>query len=401
MVAKLPHNPRVILAPGDPALAAEIARVLGAPGLPVGDWFIKLEGLTAGQAIRLNGLAVGHGGGALLHDKEGNRADAILRVPGDCLPLFLEVVGNDAAVGPVVAEAIRATTEAYGRSTFSLVCGGQTLAVGRRTLLMGVVNVTPDSFSDGGQFLDAVKAIEQGKRLAAEGADILDIGGESTRPGAQPVEAEEECRRVLPVIEALAREVQIPLSIDTAKAVVARRAFDAGATMLNDVTALRGDPEMPALAARSGVPVVLMHMQGTPRTMQASPHYGDLMSEIVAYLRRSMAIAADAGVREDRVIVDPGIGFGKTLEHNLEILRRLGELRSLGCPILVGPSRKRFIGTLLGDAPVTERLWGTAATVAFAITRGAHILRVHDVAAMRQVALVADAMVRECGPQSR
>ncbi len=274
---------------------------------------------------------------------------------------------------------------------------------------MGIVNVTPDSFSDGGQFYDTAKAIEHGRRLAAEGADILDIGGESTRPGAQPVDAEAECARVLPVIEALAKETAVPISIDTSKAAVARRALDAGATILNDVTALRSDPAMAAVAAQAGVPLVLMHMQGTPRSMQHAPHYGDLMSEVVAYLRQSMAIAVDAGVRDDQLVVDPGLGFGKTLDHNLELVRRLGELRSLGRPILLGPSRKSMIGKVLGShlhfahggyvpnedvtpiLPVTERAFGTAALVALGIARGAHILRVHDVAEMSQVARMTDA----------
>ncbi|MBM4036752.1 MAG: dihydropteroate synthase [Planctomycetes bacterium] len=257
---------------------------------------------------------------------------------------------------------------------------------------MGIVNVTPDSFSDGGEFLEADKAIEHGRRLAAEGADILDVGGESTRPGAEPVDAEAECARVLPVIQALAKDLAVPISIDTSKAAVARRSIDAGATIINDVTALRGDPEMAGVAARSGLPLVLMHMQGTPRTMQESPRYDDLMSEIVAYLRASVASAVEAGASEEQLVVDPGLGFGKTLGHNLEILRRLGELRSLGRPILIGPSRKSMIGKVLG-APMSQRAFGTAAAVAYGIARGAHIVRVHDVAAMRQVARMADALV--------
>jgi dihydropteroate synthase len=258
---------------------------------------------------------------------------------------------------------------------------------------MGIVNVTPDSFSDGGEFYETGKAIEHGRRLAAEGADILDIGGESTRPGAQPVDAETECARILPVIAALAKEVSIPISVDTSKAAVARRALDAGAAMLNDVTALRGDPAMAPLAAESRAPLVLMHMQGTPRSMQENPHYGDLMGEITAYLRASMALAADAGVSEEQLVVDPGLGFGKTVAHNLELLRRVGELRSLGRPILLGPSRKSMIGKVCG-APMAQRAWGTAAAVALAVARGAHIVRVHDVAEMRQAALMADAIVR-------
>ena len=387
MTSRLPYNPRVVSAPGDPALAAEIERFVGA-GPAVGDWFLKLEGLGLAEADELRGASIRHGGGLLPNLRGEERADAILRIPADCVPAFLDAIEPTLA-GP--AKAIRETFDAWLRETFSLRCGGESLELGRRTLVMGIVNVTPDSFSDGGQFADPAVAIEHGRRLAAEGADILDIGGESTRPGAEPVDAETECRRVLPVIEALAREFQVPISIDTAKAAVARRAFDAGARILNDVTALRGDPEMARFAAEAGAPVVLMHMQGTPRTMQKDPHYDDLMGEIVGYLRQSMARAVEAGVAEDQLIVDPGIGFGKTLDHNLEIIRRLPELRSLGRPILLGTSRKKFIGTIL-DAAVDERLLGTAATVAFGIARGAHIVRVHDVAAMRQVARMTDAL---------
>ncbi|HUT33944.1 MAG TPA: dihydropteroate synthase [Planctomycetota bacterium] len=394
MTAKLPYNPRVIVAPGDAALAAEIQRLVGF-GPPVGDWFLKLEGLRSAQCAPLVGQASRHGGGALVHEKGDGSADALLRVPGDVLEALLSALAADEA-GDDLVGAIRATADAWQQRRFVLQCGPRTLEVGCRTLLMGIVNVTPDSFSDGGQFYDPGKAIEHGRRLAAEGADILDIGGESTRPGAGPVDAETECARVLPVIEALAGDIGIPISIDTSKAAVARRALAAGATVLNDVTALRGDAAMAAVAAEAGVPVVLMHMQGTPRSMQEAPHYDDLMSEVVAYLRGSMAIAVDAGVREDQLVVDPGLGFGKALAHNLEIVRRLGELRSLGRPILLGPSRKSMIGKVLGGTgilPVGERMPGTAAVVGLGIARGAHMVRVHDLAAMRQVARMTDAML--------
>lgn len=389
VIAGLPYNPRVIGAPGDAALAAEVARFVGC-GPAVGDWFISLEAIPSQQCGTLVHQAMRHGGGALARERGDGAADALLRVPGDtletCLIALEEELGDK-----VLADAVRETARAWARTSFALDCRGRRLEVGRRTLLMGIVNVTPDSFSDGGAFFDARRAIEHGLRLAAEGADILDVGGESTRPGAEPVSAEAECQRVLPVIEALARDASVPVSVDTSKSLVALRALDAGAAIINDVTALRGDPEMAAVAARSGAPLVLMHMQGTPRTMQQHPHYANLMGEVLAYLRASMALAADAGVSEEQLVVDPGLGFGKALEHNLELLRRLGELRSLGRPILAGPSRKSFIGKLTG-APVGERLFGTAAAVALAIERGAHILRVHDVAAMRQAALLADAL---------
>jgi dihydropteroate synthase len=397
VTAKLPHNPRVLAAPGHPALAQEAARIVG-HGPPAGEWFVKLEGLNSAQAEHVSHTAARHGGGALIHETRTGAADAILRMPGDSLAAYVADLGAVVAAAEV-AEAVRSTTDAWQRETFTLHCGVHRLELGRRTLLMGIVNVTPDSFSDGGDFLDPGKAIEHGKRLAEEGADILDIGGESTRPGAKAVDAGSECERVLPVIEALVGELALPISIDTSKATVAQRALDAGATMLNDVTALRSDPQMSAVAAESSAPLVLVHMQGTPRTMQKDPHYGDLMSEIVAYLRQSMAMAVDAGVDEEQIIADPGIGFGKTLEHNLEILRRLSELRNLGRPILLGTSRKSMIGAVLG-VPTGERLFGTAATVAFGIERGAHIVRVHDVAEMRQVAKMTDAMVGKATEES-
>jgi len=399
VTAKLPYNPRVIVAPGDAALAEEIERFVGF-GPPVGDWFIKLEGLAAGQGSALAGEAGRHGGGALLSAARGDGlADALLRLPGDALEVFLQVLA-EGGIGADLIGAIRATALAWQRSAFTLRCRGRVLDVGTRTLLMGIVNVTPDSFSDGGRFYEPGAAVEQGLRLAAEGADIVDVGGESTRPGAEAVDAETECRRVLPVIEGLAAQGALPISIDTSKAVVARRALDAGASIINDVTALRGDPEMAAVAAQSDVPLILMHMQGTPRTMQQAPHYDDLMSEVVAHLRGAMAAAVDAGVDEEQLVVDPGLGFGKTLDHNLELLRRLGELRSLGRPILIGPSRKSFIGKVLG-VPADERVLGTAAAVAFAIARGAHIIRVHDVAQISQVARMTDAMLgRGAAPTS-
>jgi len=390
VTAKLPYNPRVLAAPGDPDLDEETRRFVGS-SLPVGEWVLKVEGLNIAQGVELERVASAHDGAAVTQQTGAETVDALLRLPAHRPELFSKAL-EAGGIAADVAEAIRSTVAAWARTTFTLQCGGEPLELGHRTLVMGVVNVTPDSFSDGGQFLDSRKAIEQGKRLAHEGADILDIGGESTRPGAEPVDAEAECRRVLPVIEALAKEAGVPISIDTSKAEVARRALGAGATILNDVTALRSDPEMAAVAADSGVPVVLMHMQGTPRSMQENPHYDDLMSEIVAYLRQGMAIAVEAGVREEQLITDPGIGFGKTLEHNLEILRRLPQLRSLGRPVLLGTSRKSLIGAVLG-VPVGERLLGSAATVAFGIARGAHIVRVHDVAAMRQVAQMTDAML--------
>jgi dihydropteroate synthase len=257
--------------------------------------------------------------------------------------------------------------------------------------LMGVVNVTPDSFSDGGMFLDADRAIEHGLELAEQGAEILDVGGESTRPGAAAVDAETERGRTEPVVAALASAGHT-VSIDTSKAVVAAAALDAGASIVNDVTALRGDPAIGALCAERGAGLVLMHMRGDPRTMQEDPRYDVVVDDVRAFLAERLAAALAAGVAEERVWLDPGIGFGKTLEHNLELLRRLGELRELGRPLVVGTSRKSFIGKVDGSG-VEQRIGGTIASSVLALAAGADVLRVHDVAEMAQAASVADAIL--------
>ena len=260
--------------------------------------------------------------------------------------------------------------------------------------LMGIVNVTPDSFSDGGLFLDAGSAIDHGRKLAAEGAEILDVGGESTRPGAAAIGAEEELERVAPVVETLAGASGpgVPVSIDTAKRAVAEAALEAGAKIVNDVTALRGDPELAPLCADRGCGLVLMHMLGDPRTMQDDPRYDDVVDDVRAFLGERIESAISAGIAEDRIWVDPGIGFGKTVEHNLELLRRLGELGELGRPIVIGTSRKSFIGKLTG-AGVEERLGGTVASNVLAYANGADVLRVHDVAPVREAIQTADAVI--------
>jgi dihydropteroate synthase len=262
----------------------------------------------------------------------------------------------------------------------------------RRTLVMGILNVTPDSFSDGGQHAGVEAALAHARRLLDEGADIIDVGGESTRPGADAVSAEEELRRVVPVIEGIRGFSQVPLSVDTTKAVVARAAVQAGAQMINDVSGLTADPEMAAVAALTGAYVVIMHTLGTPKTMQQQICYTDVVDDIIAFLRRQLQVTVAAGVPRERIIVDPGIGFGKTVGHNLEILRRLREFLVLERPILMGTSRKSFIGRVL-DLPVDQRLEGTAATVALSIANGAAIVRVHDVLPMVRVARMTDAVL--------
>jgi dihydropteroate synthase len=257
--------------------------------------------------------------------------------------------------------------------------------------LMGVVNVTPDSFSDGGLYLQPEKAIAHGRQLIADGAALLDVGGESTRPGAEPVDADEELRRVLPVIEGLAG-AGAEISIDTSKSAVADAALAAGAGIVNDVTALRGDPEMAPLCAERGATVVLMHMAREPRTMQAEPAYGDVVAEVRAFLAERIEAALAAGLAEERIWVDPGIGFGKSAEHNHELLRRLGELRELGRPLVVGTSRKSFLARADGAA-AGDRLGGTIASSVFAAAEGADVLRVHDVAELRDALTVAAAIL--------
>lgn len=286
------------------------------------------------------------------------------------------------------------------RKHYSLNGLSGSLELGRRTYIMGVLNVTPDSFSDGGNYFTPEAAVTQAQRLVEQGADIIDIGGESTRPYADPVPAEEELRRVIPVIEALAERIAVPISIDTSKAVVAGQALAAGAAIINDISALRLDPGMCALAAESGAPVVLMHMRGTPKNMQAEPIYTDVLAEIGYFFSDTVAAAVNGGISRDRLIIDPGIGFGKTVAHNLQIIQNLSKLQALDLPILIGPSRKAFIRTLLKNAddddirpdmPVVET--GTLAAVCAAVLNGAHIVRVHDVEGIRAALKIVDAVL--------
>ena len=267
------------------------------------------------------------------------------------------------------------------------------LALDRRTHVMGALNVTPDSFSDGGFFFDQDRAIEQGMAMAREGADIVDIGGESSRPYSERISVQEELDRVMPVVEVLAKELHVPVSIDTIKARVAEEALRAGASMVNDVSALRFDPDMVRVAAEAGVPLILMHMKGMPDHMQEHPAYGDLLGEITEFLEDALERARQGGISPEMTIVDPGIGFGKTFDHNLEILKALGKLQCLGRPILIGSSRKAFIGHIL-KKEVTERETGTMATLAAAVMNGAHIVRAHDVKKAVETVRIIDAIKR-------
>jgi dihydropteroate synthase len=281
----------------------------------------------------------------------------------------------------------------------SMCWSGRRLEFGGKPLIMGIVNITPDSFSDGGVFFDPETAVAHGEKLAAQGADILDIGGESTRPFAETVTLEEELRRVIPVIEALAKRVSIPISIDTTKSEVARQAIEAGAAIVNDISALRADEKMADIVRDYGVPVIIMHMLGTPKTMQMAPSYKNVIVEIRAFLENAIQHAEKKGVERTRIIIDPGIGFGKTPIHNLQLIKHVDELKSIGCPILIGPSRKAFIRHILKepegadlspDAPIVET--GTQAVVAVSAFNGVDILRVHNVANTRATLKLVDAI---------
>jgi dihydropteroate synthase len=266
-----------------------------------------------------------------------------------------------------------------------------TFPLQERVLIMGVLNVTPDSFSDGGRYLGVEAAVARAEEIEAEGADLLDLGGESSRPGSQPVPLDVELARVLPVLAALAGRIRIPISVDTTKAEVARRVLDSGAAIINDISALRNDPDMAAVLAKAQAGLILMHMQGTPATMQHHPGYTAVVEEVCDFLRSRVGAAVAAGIEVERIAVDPGFGFGKTSDHNLALLGALPALRVLDRPIVIGPSRKSFVGGILGR-PVEEREWGTAAAVAVGVFQGAHVVRVHSVRQMKDVARVAQAL---------
>jgi dihydropteroate synthase len=283
------------------------------------------------------------------------------------------------------------------KAAFSLCWNGRRLDLGPRTLVMGVLNVTPDSFADGGRYLKEETAIEHGLSMAAEGADILDVGGESTRPFSDQVSVEKEKARVVPVIEALARKVDIPISIDTTKVEVARAAFQAGASILNDVSALRFDTALAEVAAEAGVPVVLMHMKGEPRNMQMDPTYKALLPEVLTFLEDAVQRAVEAGIAREHILIDPGIGFGKTFDHNLQLLRDLSELSKLDLPVVLGCSRKAFLGGILGKEP-DGRDVGTMAAVAAGVLNGAHVVRVHNVGMAVDTVRVIDAIQRGSVP---
>ncbi|MDH7600686.1 MAG: dihydropteroate synthase [Armatimonadota bacterium] len=404
------HNPRVLVPRDKEEIAAEMRRVGPEEQgishmLPKAQHFlVKLEKVRRPVAHILKETFLSKGGDAVVNrglivaavdesdvilcgtQKQYDQALSSLREQGFGCDKLAEQI--ETAIRNYISPQVAAAWHEDERVTAVLE------AIGKRTLIMGILNVTPDSFSDGGRFIDPKAAVEHALQMVEDGADIIDIGGESTRPGSDPVPTEEEIKRVVPVIEVLARRTNAAISIDTYKSDVARAALDAGACIVNDISAGLFDPRMPALAAERKCPVVLMHIKGTPKDMQQNPSYEDLMGEICSYLYQRIRAFADAGLDERLLMIDPGFGFGKTVHHNLELLRRLRELKSIGRPIVVGTSRKSTIGKVLGDLPVEERLEGTAATVAIAVANGADIVRVHDVKEMARVARMTDAVVR-------
>jgi len=369
-------------------------------------YVIKVHGVRSPAALILKETMLSRGGDAAIHrdciTSRIDRSDVLIMGSKKALKGLITDLREQPFSLPALAEEIEGALVAYECAVPELPAENELPEelrqfyekMRKQTLVMGILNVTPDSFSDGGVYMDRAAAIERGLKMVEEGADVIDVGGESSRPGAEPVSIEEELRRVIPVIEGLVGKVSVPISIDTYKPEVARAALDAGASILNDITGLQ-NPEMRILAAEQKCPTCIMHMRGTPRTMQENPVYEDVVSEIMAFLRQRINEAVEAGVPEELLIIDPGIGFGKTVEHNTEILRRLRDFKSIGRPILVGTSRKAFIGALLGGLPPDRRLEGTAATVALSIANGANLVRVHDVGEMVRVARISDAIVRQ------
>jgi dihydropteroate synthase len=355
---------------------------------------LKVEGIDPRTANLLKQEMLSVGGDAAL-DKRGldcssSSTDALLMgTEKQFEKLFskLEQYPNLHPFGHSLREILRNLSRAH----YTIRCRKRTFTLGKRTLLMGVLNVTPDSFSDGGLFFDKKTAIAHGLKMVEEGADFIDIGGESTRPGSKPLGLDEELRRVIPVIESLAKEADAPISIDTYKSAVAKKAIEAGAQIINDISGLQLDPSLSQVAAKEDVPLVLMHIRGNPETMQKKIHYDSLFSEIIQYLRNSIQRAESAGVDPEQIIIDPGIGFGKTVEDNLLILKNLQEFKILGKPLLLGTSRKSFIGKIL-NADVTGRLEGTLSSIVVGALNGAHIIRCHDVLQAKRAIAITDAV---------
>jgi dihydropteroate synthase len=359
---------------------------------------LKVEGIDPRTANLLKQEMLSVGGDAALDrrglDCSSSSTDALLMGTEKQFEKLFSKLEQYRELQPF-GQSFREILRNLSRAHYTIRCRRRTFTLGKRTLLMGVLNVTPDSFSDGGLFFDKETAIARGLKMVEEGADFIDIGGESTRPGSKPLGLDEELRRVIPVIEFLVKEVDVPISIDTYKSAVAKKAIEAGAQIINDISGLHLDPSLSQVAAKEDVPLVLMHMRGNPETMQKNIHYESLFSEIIQYLKDSIQRAESAGVDSEQIIIDPGIGFGKTVEDNLLILKNLQEFKILGKPLLLGTSRKTFIGKIL-NADVTDRLEGTLSSIVVGVLNGAHIIRCHDVIQARRAIAIADA-VRQAG----
>jgi dihydropteroate synthase len=365
---------------------------------------INLKGLSADQTANLLTCIRSTQIGAGLHPAPISSSplertvdpvkEIVLTGTPDQLRHLSLLLTRDPRIPSDLAQQFDSLLDNYLRSDYKIDCRGKLLDLGSRTHIMGILNVTPDSFSDGGRYAELDAALEHAREMVSQGADIIDIGGESTRPGAEPLTEEEELRRIIPIIERCSSELTVPVSVDTYKSSVAIKALQAGAGIVNDISGLRFSPDMALVIADHGAAVVIMHIKGTPRDMQVNPVYRDVIGEIMDHLEEGTGIALKAGIDRNKIMIDPGIGFGKTLEHNLIILERLDEFGALGFPIVLGTSRKRFIGTVLDIAEPKDRIEGTAATVALGIQRGARIVRVHDVAYMTKVARMTDAIVK-------
>lgn len=368
-------------------------------GPKMSHWNLLIEGLKPKVANIIKQEMLSLGGDAAVSrgsvDCSIEKTDVLIMGTGKQIHRFIEKAGLQPFGLKAIASDLQELLRNLSKESYELKTPRRVIGLAKRTLVMGVINATPDSFSDGGTITCEEEGLRQAMKLVDEGADILDVGGESSRPGAEPVPLREELRRVVPLIRRIARETDVPLSIDTTKAEVARQAIDAGAEILNDITALRGDGRMARVAASAGVPVILMHMRGSPSTMQKGElAYASLIGEIRDFLEDRIAKASSSGIAADNLIIDPGIGFGKSVDDNLRLLRQLGEFKALGRPICVGVSRKHFTGKITGVARPADRIEGTAAAVTAAILNGASIIRVHDVGAMKRVAAMADAIRR-------
>ena len=353
--------------------------------------FLKIDALSVKEAKNLSRIAHSIGDGCTAYiggaDKKKSSSSAIVLLRKDQINAFCGQLRSKESNLQALANRIEALSAQDLPTGRSFAVRNRTYFRTVRPFIMGILNVTPDSFSDGGRYFDSGRAFERGIEMAQQGADFIDVGGESSRPGAEPVSEDEEVSRVIPLIKRLAAELEIPISIDTTKAAVAKKALEAGAQIVNDISALRWDADMAKVVADSGATLVLMHMKGDPRSMQKSPYYDDLMSEVHGFLKDRVRAALETGIPKERILVDPGIGFGKRLGDNFELLGRLQEFRDLGA-VAIGPSRKSFIGYIL-NLPVEEREWGTAGAVAVAAYHGADVIRVHDVEKMLQVARIA------------